>query len=64
MVANLVWKRFLRLLHEVYGSRVYKWGAVMWVDIKGDVIDYEKEKVNFALYTTDRYVEEVHHVCH
>ena len=27
MVAKLVWKRFLRLLHEVYGSIVYKWGA-------------------------------------
>ena len=54
MAAKLVWKRFLCLLHEVYGSRVYNWGALMWVDIKGEVQDYEKEKVNFALYTRDR----------
>ena len=59
MAAKLVWKRFLRLLHEVYDSRVYKWGAMMWVDIKGEVQDYEKEKVNFALYTRGRHVEEV-----
>ena len=31
----------------------------MWVDIKGEVQDYEKEKVNFALYTRGRHVEEV-----
>ena len=31
----------------------------MWVDIKGEVQDYEKEKVNFVLYTRGRYVEEV-----
>ena len=30
----------------------------MWVDIKGEVQDYEKEKVNFALYTRGPYVEE------
>ena len=24
VATKLVWKRFLRLLHEVYGSRVYK----------------------------------------
>ena len=30
-------EKVLRLLHEVYGSRVYKWEAVMWVDIKGKV---------------------------
>ena len=59
MAAKLVWKRFLRLLHEVYGSRVYKWGSLMWVDIKGEVQDYEKEKVNFALYIKGQYVEEV-----
>ena len=34
-------------------------GAVMWDDIKGEVEDYEKEKVNFALYTRGQYVEEV-----
>ena len=27
--------------------------------MKGVVQDYEKEKVNFALYTRGRYVEEV-----
>ena len=31
----------------------------MWADIKSDVQDYEKENVNFALYTRSRYVEEV-----
>ena len=31
----------------------------MWDDIKGEVEDYEKEKVNFALYTRGQYVEEV-----
>ena len=31
----------------------------MWVDVKGELQDYEKEKVNFALYTRGRYVEEV-----
>ena len=30
MVAKLVSKCFLHLLHEVYGSRVYKWGTMMW----------------------------------
>ena len=59
MATKLVWKRLLRLLHEVYGSRVYEWGPMMWVDIKGEVQDYEKEKVNFALYTRSPYVEEV-----
>ena len=33
--------------------------SVMWVDVKGELQDYEKEKVNFALYTRDQYVEEV-----
>ena len=47
------------LVGEVYGSRVYRWGAVMWADIKGEVQDYEKEKVNCALYTRGRYVGEV-----
>ena len=59
MAAKLVWKRILRLLHDVYGSRVYKWGAVMWAAIKGKVQDYEQEKVTFALHTRGRYVEEV-----
>ena len=27
--------------------------------LKGQLQDYEKEKVNFALYTTGQYVEEV-----
>ena len=27
MATKLVWKTFLRLLYEVYGSRVCKWGA-------------------------------------
>ena len=49
MAAKLVWKRFLRLLHEVYGSRVYKWGAAMWADIKGEVQDYEKQKVKLCI---------------
>ena len=31
----------------------------MWANIKGEVQDYEKEKVSFALYTRGRYVEEV-----
>ena len=31
----------------------------MWADIKGEVQDYEKEKVNCALYTRGRYVGEV-----
>ena len=31
----------------------------MWADIKGGVQDYEKENINFALYTRGRYVEEV-----
>ena len=51
METNLVWKWFLHLLHEVYGSRVYNRGTMMWADIKGELQDYEKEKVNFALYT-------------
>ena len=51
MATKLVWKRFFRLLQVVYGSRVYKWGLVMWTDIKGELQDYEKENVNFALYT-------------
>ena len=59
MATKLVWKKLLHLLHEVYGSRVYKWGSVMWDDIKGEVQYYEKEKVNFALYTRGRYIEEV-----
>ena len=59
MTAKLIWKRFLRLLHEVYGSRIYKWGTVMWADIKGGLQDYEKEKVNFTLHIRGRYVEEV-----
>ena len=59
IVAQLIWRRFLRLLHVVYGTRVYKWGTMMWADIKGEVQDYEKENVNFALYTRGRYVEEV-----
>ena len=44
MVAKLVWKKFLRLLHEVHGSRVYKWGTMMWADIKGELQNYEKER--------------------
>ena len=59
MATKLVWKRVLRLLHEVYGSSVYKWRTMMWVDIKSEVQNYEKEKVNFALYTRGQYVEEV-----
>ena len=31
----------------------------MWADIKGELQDYENEKVNFALYTRGWYVEEV-----
>ena len=31
----------------------------MWANIKCQVQDYEKEKVNFALYTRGPYVEEV-----
>ena len=31
-------------------SRVYKWGAVMWAAIKGEVQDYEHENVTFALH--------------
>ena len=33
-VDKLVWKRFLHPLHEVYGSRVYKWVTIMWANIK------------------------------
>ena len=44
MAGKLVWKRVLRLLHEVYGSRVYKWGTMMWADIKGELQNYEKER--------------------
>ena len=39
---KLVWERFLRLLHEVYGSTVYKWGAMIWADIKGKVLSKRK----------------------
>ena len=46
-------------MHDVYGSRVYKWGSVMWVAIKGKAQDYEQEKVTFALHTRSPYVEEV-----
>ena len=42
MVVKLVWKRFLRPLHEVYGSRVCKCGALICDDIKGEVQSYEK----------------------
>ena len=59
MAAKLIWKRFLCCLHEVFGPRLYKWGTMMWVDIKDELQDYEKEKVKFALYTSGRYVEEV-----
>ena len=59
MAAKLVWKRILCLLHDVYVSTIYKWGAMMWVAIKGKVQDYEQKKVTFALHTRDRYVEEV-----
>ena len=31
----------------------------MLVDIKGELQDYKKEKVNFALYTRGLYVEDV-----
>ena len=51
MATKLAWKRFLCHLHEVYDFSVYKWGTMMWADIKGELQDYEKEKVNFALYT-------------
>ena len=36
----------------------------MWVDIKGEVQDYEQEKVTFALHTRGRYVEEVSSCMH
>ena len=41
MAAKLVWKRLLRPLHEVYGSRVYEWATMMWTDVKGEVLDYK-----------------------
>ena len=56
MAAKLVWKRFLRLLHKVYGSTVYKWGTMMWVAINGELQYCEKEKANFALYSRGRKV--------
>ena len=59
MTPESVWKSFLRLLHDIYGSRVYKWGVVMWVDIKGELQDYDKENANFALHTRCRSFEEV-----
>ena len=31
----------------------------MWADIKGEVQDYEQEKVTFALHTRGAYVEEM-----
>ena len=31
----------------------------MWVDIKGELQDYAKEKVIFALYIRGQYVEQV-----
>ena len=31
----------------------------MWVDIKGEVHDYEKGKVNIGLHIRYRYVEEM-----
>ena len=36
-----------------------KSGAMMWASIKGDLQDYAKEKINFALYTRGQYAEEV-----
>ena len=59
MATKLVWKRILHLLYEVYVSRIYKWGAMMWVDIKGEAQHYEQENVTFALHTRGRCVEEV-----
>ena len=61
---NWFGKDFYVSLHEVYGSRVYKWGAMMWDDIKGEVRDYEKEKVNFALYARGvDMLRKCRHVC-
>ena len=36
-----------------------KLGGNMWVAIKGEVQDYEQEKVTFALHTRGRYIEDV-----
>ena len=63
MGAKLVWKRFLRLLHEVYGSRVYKWGAVMWVDIKGEVQIMEKKRLTLHYIEEVNMLRKCHHVC-
>ena len=52
IATRLLWRLyFVSFAYEVYDSRVYKLGIVMWADIKGELQDYEREKVNLALYT-------------
>ena len=57
-IAIAVWKRMLRMLHLIYGKRVYKWGFVRWGRFAKEIQNYENKYIDFLILSYGRNILE------